>query len=43
VKHLLLDKLVFAFAAQFKQARTNNISTNGNVVREKATHITVHL
>jgi hypothetical protein len=43
VKHLLLNKLVSAFAAQFKQPRTNNISTEGNVVREKAAHVIGHL
>ena len=43
MKHLLLDKLVSAFAAQFKQAHINNISTDGNVVREKAKHIIAHL
>jgi len=43
MKHLLLDITVSAFAARFKQVWSNNISTDGNVVREIATHIIAHL
>jgi hypothetical protein len=43
VKRLLLEKLEFALAVWFKQARENKASIGGTHHKEKALHITAHL